>query len=564
MSGSVAQRRADLQARFTPWQPLMLHDLLDKQADTAGDLPYVITDDATYTFNDIRDWSIRLAQGLCAVGVEPGDHVGVVLANFPEFVALKYAISRAHAVTVPINFLNRRDELGYVVAQSDVKVLITMDTFRGLDYLSFLDELEPTWREGRFSRFPALTHVFVHATGPRPPVGVAAVPDLELAGRGVTLPGEPGRALDACDILYTSGTTGHPKGVVLTHDMVTRTAYGSAYSRAVPLGHRITFSLPMYHVYGYIEGMLVAAIVGGCIVPQLSFSPADTLRAIEQHDVNDVLLVPTMTLALIDELGEHPRDLPTLSTMISSGGYSPPWIWGRIREVFGGLELTTGYGMSETTATTTLTEPGGPDDLLRTNGRQRPAGVAGDPKLDGSLVAYRVVDPETGRQVGVGEVGELRAWGPGVTPGYYRKPDETAAAFDEQGWFRSGDLGSIDSSGSLVLVGRAKDVYRCGGEQVVPKEIEDVLIQHPGVSQAHVVPLRDERMGEVGVAWIVIREGHLFDEEALRTYCTEHLARFKVPRHFLSVAAADVPVTPSGRPRKFLLAEKAALELAGQ
>ncbi|MEU3457313.1 class I adenylate-forming enzyme family protein [Micromonospora sp. NPDC006766] len=366
-----------------------------------------------------------------------------------------------------------------------------------------------------------------------------------------------------CDVLYTSGTTGNPKGVVLTHDMLTRTAYGSAYSRAFGDGHRVVFSLPMYHVYGYVEGMLAVTYAGGAIVPQLAFGAQTTIDGIAGHSADDVLLIPTMTMALIDRLEADPRELPSLTTMISSGGYSPPWLWERIRDVFGEVELTTGYGMSETTATTTLTEPGGPDERVRsTNGRMRPAGCAGDPALGGLLVEYRLADPATGETVRPGEVGELLARGPGITPGYYRKPEETAAAFDADGWFRSGDLATIDDQGFVSLVGRAKDVYRCGGEQVVPKEIEDVLTSHLGVMHAHVVPLRDDRMGEVGVAWVVRREESTVDEEELRAFCADRLARFKVPRHVLFTSVKDVPVTPSGRPRKFLLAERAAELLA--
>jgi fatty-acyl-CoA synthase len=563
MRRSVQERREELERRFAPWTPRTIDQVLDAVADEFPQRPYVITDDHTYTYAEIRDWSIRLARGLVASGVRPGNHVGLVMGNYPEFVAVKYAIARARAVTVPINFLNRRDELGYVLKQSNTKVLITMDTFRGLEYLSYLDELEPSWEQGGGRRLPDLEEVFVFATGTARRAGVAYLDDLDASGLDVELPQGDADPASTCDILYTSGTTGNPKGVLLTHDMLTRTAYGSAYSRAFGASHRVFFSLPMYHVYGYVEGMLAVTYAGGAIVPQLTFDAQATLRGIAEHSANDVLLIPTMTMALIEELEANPRELTSLTTMISSGGYSPPWLWDRIREVFGDVELTTGYGMSETTATTTLTEPGGPSERVRnTNGRMRPAGAAGDPALGGLLVEYRLADPSTGETVGSGEVGELLARGPGVTPGYYRKPEETTAAFNSDGWFHSGDLAAIDDQGFMSLVGRAKDVYRCGGEQVVPKEIEDVLVGHPGVKHAHVVPVRNDRMGEVGVAWVVRREDSTVDEDELRAFCAERLARFKVPRHVLFTSAEDVPVTPSGRPRKFLLAERAT-ELLG-
>lgn len=527
-----------------------------------GDRPYVITDDATFSYRQIWEWSERLARGLVAAGLRRGDHVGLVMGNFAEFVALKFAIVRAGGVAVPINFLNRRDELGYILRQAQASVLITMDTFRGLDYLSYLDELEPGWISRAGRELPDLRSVFVFATRQSRRDGVEYLDVLERLGDSTDLTESVNDPAAPADILSASGTTGAPKGVVLTHDMLTRTAYWSAYARAFDDGQRIVFSLPMYHVFGYVEGMLAAVYAGGAIVPQLTFSAADTLRAIQRYRANDVLFVPTMTMALIDELQARPYDLSTLDSMISSGGYSPPWIWDRLREVFGAVELTTGYGQSETTATTTLTEPGGPDErLLRTNGRLRPAGCAGDPSLDGLLVEYRLVDP-SGADVPVGESGELIARGPGVTAGYYDKPEETLAAFDAGGWFHTGDLATIDAEGFITLVGRAKDVYRCGGEQVVPKEVEDVLARHPAVHQVFVVGLEDERMGEVGVAWIVLRKDSAASEDELRAFAAARLAKFKVPRHVLFAEETDIPVTASGRPRKFLLASRAHEVLA--
>jgi len=343
--------------------------------------------------------------------------------------------------------------------------------------------------------------------------------------------------------------------------MLLRTAYGSAYGRAFQDGRRILFSLPMYHVYGYVEGLLAALFVGGAVVPQLAFTPEATLAAIGRHRVDDVLLIPVMTQAVLDALEEGaPADLSPLTSVISSGGISPTGLWDRIDAVLGPLELTTGYGMSETTASTTVTRPDDPRERrLTTNGRLRDVGVAGDPELGGRLAVYKVVDPETGADLPLGQVGELLVRGPGVTSGYHDKPEEDALAFTADGWFRTGDLGTLDADDYLVLVGRKKDCYRCGGEQVVPKEIEDVLTGHPAVSQAHVVPVPDRKMGEVGVAYVVLRAP--VDSAELIALCRDRLARFKVPAHVLPIELADVPTTPSGRPRKFLLAERAAAHL---
>lgn len=558
----VEERQAALEERFPRWVPRTLDAALDAAAAEFPGRPYVVTDDRSWTYREVQEWSVRLANGLVQAGVQPGDHVGVVMANYPEFVALKYAISRASAVCVPINFLNRRDELGYVIRQSDAVVLVTMDRFRNLDYLGMLDELAPGWeRNGGGDVFPRLRKVFVlptSAEGGR--AGAATMQELAASDQGwqpvaASDPGSP------ADVLYTSGTTGDPKGVLLTHDMLLRTAYGSAYARAFQDGRRILFSLPMYHVYGYVEGMLSVLFVGGSIVPQLTFDPVETLRAIERHRADDVLLIPVMTLAVLDAARQRGVDLSSLTSVISSGGQSPAGIWDDIFELLQPEEVTTGYGMSETTGSTTVTRPDDPKDkLLTTNGRLREVGVAGNPELGHRLAVYKVVDPETGQDLPAGSVGELLVRGPGVTPGYYNKPEETAAAFTEDGWLRTGDLGQVDAD-YLTLVGRNKDVYRCGGEQVVPKQVEDVLTMHPAVSQAHIVSVKDDRMGEVGVAYIVFKDGTTATEDELIAWCAERAAKFKVPKYVLPIAADEIPATPSGRPRKFLLAQMAAQRL---
>ncbi len=554
----AAERQGALEHRFPVWHEQTLDAMLAQAAAEFPDREFVVTDDISYSYREIKEWSDRIATGLVASGIQPGEHVALVMANFPDFVATKFAIARAGAVAVPINFLNRRDELGYVLKQSNAVALITMDAFRNMDYLTALDELAPGWeRNGGGEALPDLRFVAVLPTGVAPPrEGTMTL--AQLAASPGMLAANATDPSSAADILYTSGTTGNPKGVILTHDMLLRTAYGSAFSRAFEDGRRITFSLPLYHVYGYVEGLLAVAFVGGAIIPQLSFNAHDTLRGIVEHRASDALFVPTMTMSVLDALAEKKYDLSGLTCVISSGGYSPPWIWPQILEHLAPEELTTGYGMSETTATTMLTAT---DDtyahVSTTNGRLRPAGRASDPTLNGTLVEYRVVDQDTGVTLAAGESGELIVRGLGVTPGYYNKPEENATAFDADGWFHSGDLGIIDADGYLVLGGRKKDLYRCGGELVVPKQIEDILLEHAAIAQAHVVPIADDRMGEVGVGWIVLKPGFTLGTDDVNVFLADRLARFKLPRHVFFLEATDVPVTPSGRPRKFLLSERA-------
>ena len=558
---SVDDRQQALLNFFPVWSPTTLHEMLDLMASRYPDRPLVMTDAKTWSYQEIQKWSSHIAAGLIENGVKPGDHVALLMGNFPEFVAVKFAISRAGAVAVPINFLNRRDELGYVLKQSDAVMLITMDQFRGLNYLQFLDELAPNWIElGGGTAFPKLKKIVVFpCSGQHLQKEISQLQDFgKDAAISVQHPGPHSN----CDIIYTSGTTGAPKGVMITHDMMLRTAFGSTWGRAFENGRRILFSLPMYHVYGYVEGLLACLFVGGAIIPQTRFDAKETLQGIEKHKASDVLLIPTMTLALLDELKKTTYELKTLQSVISSGGRAPAYIWQDIVTYLHPQEITTGYGMTEVTASSTVTRP---DDhfekLLHTNGRLREVGPAGDPNLGQRLVIYRVVDKETGIDVAPGEVGELLAKGPGVTQGYYNKPDATKDAFTSDGWFKTGDLGRIDSDHYLTLMGRSKESYRCGGEQVMPTEIEDLLVTHPAVLQAHVVPVPHERMGEVGCAFIVWRDGMQVESQALIDFCAQNLARFKVPQFILVRQADQIPVTPSGRARKFLLVQMALEEL---
>jgi fatty-acyl-CoA synthase len=549
---------------------MTLGESLDAAAKRYADRPLIVTDDATYSYAEVRDWSIRIAAGLRALGVRRDDNVAVVLANVPAFVALKYAIARLGATSVPINFLFRASELGYVLTQSDAVALVTMDSFRGHDYLADLDELAPEWGRKRPEAIaPRLRQVVVvpmeGAFSDVPSTdGVRTLADVEALATAAHADTSPGDPQDLSDILYTSGTTGAPKGVMLTHDMVLRTAYASAYHGARPDGCRLQFSLPMYHVFGYVECLLAATFVGGSVVPLTHFQPAEFLAAIERHRSTEIICVPTMTLALIEAAREKACDLSSLVTVFSSGGPSPETIWPEIRDVFKAPEIITAYGMSETTAATTCTYPEGPDEQLLTNGPYREAGVAGDPGLGNHLAVYKVVDPVTEQPLPHGTQGHLLVRGPMVTAGYYRKPEETAEAFTADGWLRSGDIGVLGHDGTLTLTGRLKETYRRGGEMVMPREIEILLAEYPGIAQAHVVGVRDSRMGEVGCAWIVLEPDARVSADEVITYCANHLARFKVPTHVLFTTADELPMTATSKVQKFRLAERAEAVLASR
>jgi fatty-acyl-CoA synthase len=350
-----------------------------------------------------------------------------------------------------------------------------------------------------------------------------------------------GKALS--DIIYTSGTTGRSKGVMLTHDMVLRAAYSSAFTRAFEDGRRILFA----------------------IIPQVVFDPVEMLELAEAKSASEMVCVPMMTAKLIEIARNRGFDSTHLQTMFNSGGINPPSIWNEIHAVLRPRETVTGYGMTETTASTTCTLP--EDDrnrLLTSNGRYKLACAAGDPALGGLVAEYKAIDPATGADLQQGEEGELVVRGPIVTHGYYKNTEETAAAFTPDGWLRTGDIGNIGEDGYLVLTGRIKEAFRCNGEMVMPREIEELFDDHPDIEQALVVGVPDRRAGETGCLCIVPKPGVDLDFQMLIAHCEQRLARFKVPRHVLVMAASDIPLTVTGRPQKFKLAKLATERLTAE
>lgn len=558
MTSEIERRREHLSARFPRWTPRTLDDWLDHCAARYGDRPFVITDERTIGYAETAEWAARLADGLAALGVRPGDRVGLLMANFLEFAPLKFAVARTGAVAIPFNYLYRQEELAYVLAQSECSVLISMTAFGDLDYQSMLDAVAPGWDTGEATALPHLRQVVLLPTeGTEPRDGVPTVASLADLGdrhRG-GCPAGAARPDEIGDLLYTSGTTGSPKGVLVTHDSVLRTAYASALTRAFQDGRRILFSLPCYHMFGYVEGMLAAMTVGGAIVPQTAFDPVRYLAGIQRHRATDILCVPTMTVALLEHPARVDHDLSSLTALLSGAAPAPVWLWKRVRAELGVEEITTGYGMTECGGAMTFTLPEDPlERHAGTVGRPKLAGPAGLP--DGTLATYKAIDPLTGEDLPLGAEGELVSRGPTHMRGFWKKPEETAKALRD-GWVHSGDLGRVRDDGYLEVTGRTKELYKSGGELVMPKEIEDLLTAHPAISQVYLVGVPDERWGDAGCACVVRAPGADLSAADVVALCKQRLARFKVPKHVLFLDAAELPTTPTGKVQKFRLAQYA-------
>lgn len=562
---TISQRQAALAQRHPQWKPMILSAYFDHIAAAYPERPHVITGDHAYTYAEIQAWSRRLARGLLACGVQLGEHIAIVMTNCPDFVALKYAIARIGAVAVPLNYLYRAEELGYVLQQSESVLLVTIESYRDINFLESLDMLAPGWEQhGGGAALPSLRRV-VTVSDCRE--GVASLHGLEALGERISdaelaAREQAGQPDALADIVYTSGTTGQPKGAMLTHDMVLRSAYGSALTRAYGDGWRVLYSLPLYHVFGYIEGLMAALCVGGAVIPQPVFDPDAALRDAERYHVNEMLFVPTMAIAIAERAARKHYDLSSLESIFMAAAPAPVRIWEQLRDLLGLKQVYTGFGATEESAATTLTFPNDPLDLVSTTvGRPKLAGVAGLPQLGGALVEDKTIDPFSQQDLPPGAQGELMVRGVTVTRGYYGKPEETAATIEPDGWLHTGDLGRVRSDGYLELTGRSKDVYKCGGEMVAPKEVEDVINRLPEVVQAYVIGLPHRRLGEIGCAWVVPAEGARIDRREVVRQCRRHLARFKVPRYVFVVAAADLPTTSTGKVQKFRLIERAMREL---
>ena len=516
------------------------------------------------SYRELVEQVDRLARGLLGIGLGTGDRVGIWSTNNIEWLLLQLATARIGAVLVNINPAYRPRELAYALQRSEVQCLFTIPVFRSSDYVAMLVELLPELTQatdGELSSdaLPALRRVVLydpgssHDTG-RPQPGFMTWPGVLAAGDAVT--GDTLEAAtaaldpdDAINIQYTSGTTGFPKAVVLSHHNILNNAWFSA--RAMHFGEqdRLCVPVPFSHCFGMVLANLLCLSVGGCIViPCEHFDPLAVLEGIDAERCTALHGVPTMFIALL----EHPRfgefDLTSLRTGIMAGAPCPPALMQRVMQDLHCPGILIGYGETEASPLTHLTTR---DDTL-----ERRTGTVGR-NLPHQEV--KVVDIDSGQTVALGEIGEICFRGYHIMQGYYGDPEATAKAVDARGWLHSGDLGSMDADGYVRITGRLKEMIIRGGENIYPREIEDFLFSHPKIAGVAVFGIPSEFYGEQVMAWIQLHPGERATEDEIRAFCKGNMAHFKIPEHIRFVE--EFPMTVTGKLQKFRMREMAMEEM---
>ncbi len=509
------------------------------------------------TFHELDERVDRVARALMGLGVQKGEHVALWATNWPRWVLLQFATARIGAVLVTINPAYRKAELGYVLKQSDAKVLFLTDEFRRSNYFAILNEAVPQLALSQgtshdLAEFPRLRHI-VALKGPDSPGLMPwsefeqlaeSVESSDLAARESELaPDEP------INIQYTSGTTGFPKGAMLTHRNLLLNAYYIGACQNLSEQDRICVPVPFYHCFGCVLGVLAAAVYGSAmIIPEEYFDPLATLEALESERATAIYGVPTMFIAQLEHPSFALRDLSSLRTGIMAGSPCPIEVMKRVVTDMGANEITIAYGQTEASPVITQTRTDDPLELrVQTVGRPIPD------------IEVKLEDPATGVTLGDNEQGELCTRGHVVMLGYYNNPEATKAAIDKDGWLHTGDLAVRQPDGYYRITGRIKDMICRGGENIYPREIEEFLYTHPAVQDVAIVGVPDPKFVEEVAAWIRLKENTSCTEEEIRQYCKDHLAHYKVPKYVRFVE--EFPQTVTGKIQKFRIREQMIKDL---
>ncbi|MBI3991664.1 MAG: AMP-binding protein [Candidatus Lambdaproteobacteria bacterium] len=537
----------------------ILGNLPDAAARRWGQRPALTFKGRRWTFSAQAAEIDRIARGLVALGIQPGEHVLLWLNNCPEWVFLMFALAKIGAVQIPVNTRFRTADLAYVLKQSNSSTLITHDVSGPIGYLDMVRELvsldaaaDPQALSS--AEYPHLRRVLIKSEVRR--TGTVAWPDLLAAGERVPQAEVDARARavtadDTVFMMYTSGTTGFPKGVLRNHSFIQNQVDRIGRIGTTEADVFINY-LPLFHIFGYVDGPLMSVLTGNHQVLMESFNPDEALDLVQAERGTQVHGFETHLKDLSDAQLRRPRDLSSLRAGIFAVGMqSGVPVTRRAGTVLAPLKTVTAYGMTEVGQNALLGD-------LNSTEEQR-CETSGYPS-EGYQV--RVVDPQTGADQPHGVQGEFVIKTYAMMQGYYNQPEETAKAFDADGWFHSGDAGYTRADGYVRLLGRYKDMLKVGGENVDPMEVEGHLLTHPGVAKVAVVGFPDERLSEVPVAFVQPVPGAGLTPQAVIDHCKGKIASFKVPRR--AVLVEDLPMTATGKIQKARLREEALVVFGRQ
>ena len=510
-------------------------ELVAVAAERYADAEALVDGDLRLTFRDLADEVRRAAKAFVAAGVAPGDRVGIWAPNVAEWVVAALGVHAAGAALVPVNTRFKGEEAAWVLGRSGARVVLTVTGFLGTDYVGMLDGID------------GLEQVVVLRGDA--PAGTTAWPDFLAAGDGVEDVEVERRSAaigpeDPSDVIFTSGTTGRPKGVVSTHGQTLR-AFDD-WSRIVGLreGDRYLVVNPFFHTFGYKAGFLACLMRGAAIVPHAVFEVPSVLARVAEERISMLPGPPTLYASILDSPDRSSLDLSSLRLAVTGAAPVPVPLIERMREELTFETVLTAYGLTEATGVVTICrQDDDPETISRTSGRAIPD------------VEVRIVD-DSGSEVERGAAGEIVVRGYNVMQGYLDDPEATAEAVDELGWLHTGDIGVMDDRGNVTITDRKKDMFVVGGFNAYPAEIEGKLLRHPAVGQVAVVGVPDDRMGEVGMAFVIPRPGAAVDPDEVVAWARERMANYKVPRRVAVVDA--LPLNASGKVLKHELRASAS------
>ena len=541
-----------------PWKRfdtlnMTFSQVLDTMAETYPDqyaFKYT-TLDYTRTYSRFRRDVDEVAAALISLGVKPGHHVAIWATNVPAWFLTFWATSKIGAVLVTVNTAYKIHEAEYLLRQSDTHTLVMIDSYKDSNYKEIIKELCPELEDltpGKplYSKnLPFLRNVITVGFSMKgcltweEMVERAPMVSQEEVKRRASMV----KPTHVCNMQYTSGTTGFPKGVMLTHLNVINNGKIIGDRMDLSTADRMMLQVPMFHCFGMVLTMISTMTHGGTLYPMPYFSPKSSLACINDEKITCFNGVPTMFLAMLNHEDFPKTDFSYIRTGIMAGSNCPADLMRRAAEEMNMTEIVSVYGQTESSPGNTMGEVN--EDL---DHRVETVGSA-FPGID-----CKIIDPETGEELPDGESGEFLTRGYHIMKGYYKMPDATAEAIDEDGWLHSGDICCRTHDGYYKVTGRIKDMIIRGGENIYPRELEEFYLTHPKINDIQVVGVPDKNYGEEACAWVILNPGETGDEAEMKEYGKEKMARHKVPRYFLFVE--EFPMNAAGKILKYKMKEE--------